>query len=72
MPEPTYDIFSGTPEKGVLWLTAVSGLSNARAAMQRIAEQTPERYFLFDQTSQSVTARIETFRNAEPSKSESA
>jgi len=71
MPESTYDIFSGTPEKGALWLTAVSGLSNARAEMQRIAEQTPGRFFLFDQTNHSVIARIETFHKAK-SKSISA
>jgi hypothetical protein len=60
MLEPTFDIFSGTPDKDALWLEAVSGLERARLRMHRIAAEKPGRYFLFRTQSQSVVASIDS------------
>jgi hypothetical protein len=63
--EPTFDIFSGGPDKDPIWLETVTGLSNARERMEQIGRRTPGQYFLFSVQSQTVLARIETFKSPE-------
>ena len=64
MREPSFDIFSGTPDRNPVWLEAVEGLSNARARMHEIAAKTPGQYFVFSTDSQAVVARTETLKKA--------
>jgi hypothetical protein len=61
MKEPSFDIFSGAPNKDPVWLEAVEGLSNARARMHEIAAQTPGQYFVFSTGRRAVLAQTETF-----------
>jgi hypothetical protein len=65
MKEPTFDIFSGGPDKDPLWLETVIGLSNARERMQQIAAREPGQYFLFSAQTQTVLARIETITSSQ-------
>jgi len=62
MIEPTFDIFSGGPDKDSVWLEAVAGLSNARERMDQLAEKSPGQYFVFSIGSQSIIAKTETFK----------
>ena len=66
MKEPTFDIFSGTPNLDDEWIEAVEGLSNARERMQEIAARNPGKYFLFCLESQSILAQIQTFKKHAP------
>jgi hypothetical protein len=62
MKEPTFDIFSGTPNEDEEWVEAVAGLSNARERMGEIAARNPGKYFLFSVGSQSILAHVHTFK----------
>jgi len=62
MKEPTFDIFSGTPDEDEEWIEAVAGLSNARERMGEIAARKPGKYFLFSIGSQSILAQVQTFK----------
>jgi hypothetical protein len=50
----TYDIFSGMPHNGPIWIETVHGLENARARLNSLIETKPGDYFVFD----SYAARI--------------
>ena len=67
MTEPTFDIFSGQPDKDAIWLEAIGGLSNAREHMEQIAARKPGKYFLFAPTGNSILAQIETFTKRDDS-----
>jgi hypothetical protein len=67
MTEPSFDIFSGTPDKSPVWIESIRGLSKARAEMERIAEKTPGRYFLFSAASNGILVQIETFEKTKTS-----
>lgn len=60
MDEPTFDIFRGVCDKDAVWVERFFELSDARHRMEEIARATPERYFVFGRSSQSVLARIDT------------
>lgn len=64
-PEPSFDIFSGAPDKDATWLECVRGLSNARERMEQIAAEKPGRYFIFAPLSHAILAQIETFSKPE-------
>lgn len=72
MAQPTFDVFSGTPGQNALLIEAVEGLSNARERMQQIANNKPGKYFLFSPTGHSVLAEIETFKEMDSSKAQTA
>lgn len=72
MKEPSFDVFSGTPDRDAVWLETVQGLSNARARMHEIAAQIPGQYFVFSAGSRAVLAQIETFKKSETPKAKSA
>jgi len=60
MQEPTFDIWSGIPEKSGKWLETVAGLGNARRRMKELAAQTPGKYFIFSVWNSCVLDQIET------------
>ena len=66
MPEATFDIFSGVPDKDPMWLEAVEGLSNARERMEEIATIIPGQYFVFSIGTHTPLAQIETFAKLQP------
>jgi hypothetical protein len=65
MPEspqvPRFDIFLGVANsKDAIWLEAVEGIDAARHRMQRIAEETRGKYFVFGGSNRRVVATIDT------------
>jgi hypothetical protein len=46
--------------KDVLWIEAVAGVLDARHRMEQIAAASPGQYFVFDVSSRSVLAQIDT------------
>jgi len=60
MQEPTYDIWLGTPPKGVKCLETVPGLENARERMKNLAAQTPGQYFIFSSWNNCVLDELDT------------
>jgi len=60
MQEPTFDIWSGIPEKNGKWLETVAGLGNARRRMKDLAAQAPGKYFIFSVWNGCVLDQIET------------
>lgn len=63
--EPVFDIFKGATTKDALWIEAVTGLSNARERMEKIAKKAPGQYFVFSSENHSIVARIDS-RKAAP------
>jgi hypothetical protein len=55
-----YDIFSGTPTRGALWLECVEGRQQAYERMKERAAENPGPYFLFDASSGSPIASFDT------------
>ena len=62
----TFDIFLGTPEKLVMWMGCVEGLSNARERMGQMAADAPGRYFVFCTRTCTSVCEIETFAIPHP------
>jgi DNA-binding NarL/FixJ family response regulator len=60
---PTFDIFSGVPDKNAVWIETVAGLSNARTRMEAIAAQKAGQYFVFSRRDHSILAKKETQKN---------
>ena len=58
---PKFDIFSGAPDRGAIWVCAVRGLANAKERMDEIAIERPGRYFIFNAVDRAILARTETF-----------
>jgi hypothetical protein len=56
----TYEIFSGSPENGPLWLESVTGLEAASQRMNERAKKSPGLYFVYCVHSQSVLERVDT------------
>jgi hypothetical protein len=44
----TYDIFSGLPGNGPIWIETVHGLENARTRLEKLSETNPADYFVYD------------------------
>jgi len=59
----TYDVFSGAPEEEVLWVEAVDGLNHAIDRMTQRSRENPGRYFVYNTSSQTVVASIDTFQS---------
>ena len=48
MSVPTFDIFSGAPDRDARWIEAVSGLGEAKQRTDGLAAKEPGKYFVFD------------------------
>lgn len=57
---PTFDIFSGTPEKEAVWVCAVPGLAGAKERMEQIAAAKPGAYFVYYSAANEVMAKVDT------------
>ena len=64
MQEPTFDIWSGTPEKGGRYLETVAGLGNAQRRLKEFAAQDPGKYFIFNVWNNCVLDQIDTQEKA--------
>jgi hypothetical protein len=55
-----FEIFSGTIEKGALWIESAIGLEMATNRMNVLAGNRPGEYFVFDGQSNQVVAKTNT------------
>jgi hypothetical protein len=54
-----YDIFSGSPKSGALWLERVQGCNAAVERMHVIAKEKPDMYFVFGGSERHVVAEAD-------------
>ena len=58
MSSAPYDILRRHTDGSFIWLEAASELSHAQDRLQQLNAVTPGEYFVFDQKSQQIVARI--------------
>jgi hypothetical protein len=58
MSSTPYDILRRHTDGSFIWLEAASELSHAKDRLQQLNSVTPGEYFVFDQKSQQIVARI--------------
>ena len=60
MLEHRFDIFSGSPDNEPLWLEVTDGLADAIEQMVQRASTKPGCYFVYEGSSRTVVASIDT------------
>ena len=63
MPTPQFDILKREGGSFV-WMEAANDLSMAKARLKQLVDNTPGEYFVFDQRSQQIVAKIARTRSA--------
>lgn len=63
---PTYDLFSGSPDEGPVWLEKVEGLAAACDRMRERSERSPGQYFVLCGATHRILASIDTSRDCGP------
>jgi hypothetical protein len=58
MSSTPYDILRRHNDGSLIWVEAASELSHAKDRLQQLNAVTPGDYFIFDQKSQQIVARI--------------
>jgi hypothetical protein len=58
MSSTQYDILRRHNDGSFIWVETASELSHARDRLQQLNAATPGEYFVFDQKSQQIVARI--------------
>ena len=58
MPTPHLDILKRQPDGSFIWLEAASDLKVAKDRMEQLASRHPGEYFVFDQKTQQIVAKI--------------
>jgi hypothetical protein len=58
MSSASYDILRRHSDGSFIWLEAASELSHAKDRLQQLFAATPGEYFVFDQKSQQIVAKI--------------
>jgi hypothetical protein len=53
-----YDILKRHEDGSFIWLEAAGDLSRAQARLQELCSNVPGEYFVFDQRSQQIVAKI--------------
>jgi hypothetical protein len=64
MPTPQLDILKRTEDGSFVWMEAANDLSMAKARLKQLVDNTPGEYFVFDQRSQQIVAKIASTRSA--------
>ena len=64
MTTPHLDILKRTEDGSFVWMETATDLSLAKARLQELIDNTPGEYFVFDQRSQQIVAKIATTRAA--------
>jgi|HubBroStandDraft_5_1064220.scaffolds.fasta_scaffold3796072_2 hypothetical protein len=58
--KPKFHIMSGRDEKDCLWLCSVETLAAATEEMNKVAADKPGKYFIFDLSSNTIVAQVDT------------
>ncbi|HEX3118792.1 MAG TPA: hypothetical protein VHP80_06830 [Candidatus Acidoferrum sp.] len=58
MPSTPYDILRRHHDGSFIWMEAASELSHAKDRLQQLYAAMPGEYFVFDQKSQQIVAKI--------------
>ena len=58
MATPHLDILKRTEDGSFVWMEAANDLSVAKARLQELVNRTPGEYFIFDQRSQQIVAKM--------------
>jgi hypothetical protein len=58
MPSAPYDILRRHSDGSFIWLEAASELAHAKCRLQQLCAAAPGEYFVFDQNSQQIVAKI--------------
>ena len=58
MQSSQFDILKRHSDGSFVWLEAALNLEVARARLQELSGQTPGHYFVFDQKSQQIVAKL--------------
>jgi hypothetical protein len=64
MTTPHLDILKRTEDGSFVWMEAANDLSLAKARMQQLLDGDPGEYFIFDQRSQQIVAKMAATRAA--------
>ena len=62
MASTPFDILKRHADGSFIWLEAAGDFTGAQARMQSLATATPGEYFVFDQRSQQIVAKLSTSR----------
>jgi len=68
MVKQRFDIFSGSQDNEPLWLEVTDELTDATARMEQRASTKPGRYFVYDASSRTVVASMDTEINKKTSR----
>jgi hypothetical protein len=60
MSSAPYDILRRHSDGSLMWLEASSELTHARDRLQQLYAASPGEYFVFDQKSQQIVAKVPT------------
>lgn len=58
MPTPHLDILKREQDGSFIWLEAAHDLERARARLRELVTRTPGEYFVFDQKTQEIVAKV--------------
>jgi len=58
MPTPHLDILKRTEDGSFVWMEAANDLSLAKIRLQELVDDNPGEYFVFDQRSQQIVAKM--------------
>lgn len=58
MPSPQLDILRREPDGSFIWMEAVHDLEGAKARLEELVGAAPGEYFVFDQRSQEIVAKV--------------
>ena len=58
MPTPHLDILKRTEDGSFVWMEAANDLSLAKTRLQQLVDNDPGEYFVFDQRSQQIVAKM--------------
>jgi hypothetical protein len=58
MPSPSFDILRRQADGSFIWVEAVADLETARAHLKDLFAKNAADYFVFDQRSQQIVARL--------------
>jgi hypothetical protein len=60
MPAANFDILKRHEDGSYIWLEAAESVQIAKARLQELCAKTPGEYFVFDQTSRQIVAKLST------------
>jgi hypothetical protein len=62
MPTAQFDILRRHEDGSFIWLETAQDIEIAKARLEELCAQTPGNYFVFDQKSQQIVAKLSTGR----------